>query len=226
MAFFNDLVRAVAQAEGMDVMTVTGIGQYARDAGFISKGGRGRSAARMTSRDAANLLIAVNGTPLAKDAGQAVASYRGLKIAPEMFSTIAPDGEGILRRIGAKGIQFGDALELMIEGHIPGDDGARPLDGELSAYLDASGPNATEFWAAKRLKRISIEIGFDRPDLRGFISVAPGGPPNPDPLSRTQIKPIAFAYFWGSSGAAAGERRDRTVIGRRTLNAVGQVLAA
>src|SRR3954451_3299911 len=61
MAFFNDLVRVIAEVEGMDPMTVRGIGLSVREGGHISKGGRGLSAAKMTVRDSANMLIGVNG---------------------------------------------------------------------------------------------------------------------------------------------------------------------
>lgn len=111
MAFFSDLVRAVAQAEGMDEMTVTGIGQYVRDAGYITKGGRGRSAAKMTSRDAANLLIAVNGTSLAKDAPSAVEKFRAL--ITEARSVISPNS--LFGEFGIGPRDFGTALERLIE---------------------------------------------------------------------------------------------------------------
>ncbi|ACK84157.1 hypothetical protein [Methylorubrum extorquens] len=81
MAFFNDLVRAIAVVEGMDEMTVRGIGIRIRDGGFISKGGRGLSAAKMTSKDAAALLIGVNACTSATSAAEILEKYQSLKLS-------------------------------------------------------------------------------------------------------------------------------------------------
>src|SRR4051812_27564455 len=106
MAFFNDLVKAVAEAEGMELMTVRGIGLNVRDGGYIAKSGRGLSAARMTVRDAANLLIGVNASAMAKDAASAVEPYRSLS-----GHIGQPDPLKILQRDG----DFGTCLERLLE---------------------------------------------------------------------------------------------------------------
>ena len=76
MALLSDLVRVVAKVEGLEEVSVGIFARHAREAGLISQGGRGRSAAQMTVRDAANLLIAVNGCSLAKNVPQAVQALR------------------------------------------------------------------------------------------------------------------------------------------------------
>jgi hypothetical protein len=81
MAFFNDLVRTIAVVEGMDEMTVRGIGIRIRDGGFISKGGRGLSAAKMSSKDAAALLIGVNACTSATSAAEVLERYQSLKLS-------------------------------------------------------------------------------------------------------------------------------------------------
>ncbi len=58
----SDLVRAVAEATGDPESTVTVVARSLREAGLIATGGRGRSGAKMTPRDAASLLLGV-GSP-------------------------------------------------------------------------------------------------------------------------------------------------------------------
>jgi hypothetical protein len=80
VALLSDLVNAVAAVEGLDQVSVGIIARAAREAGLISQKGRGRGAAQMHTRDAANLLIAVNGSSLAKDVRDKVPLLRGLKL--------------------------------------------------------------------------------------------------------------------------------------------------
>lgn len=95
MALLSELVRVVAEYEGMDEVSVGIFARHAREAGLISQGGRGRSAAKMTARDAANLLMAVNGCSLAKD-----------------VPTIVP----LLRSLSCEGALFGDDFENLVSG--------------------------------------------------------------------------------------------------------------
>lgn len=62
----------------MPAPTVTVFDRNLADAGLRSKGGRGRSAAKMVPSDAANLLIAVAGSSMVKDAAQTVRDYASL----------------------------------------------------------------------------------------------------------------------------------------------------
>ena len=107
MALLSELVRIVSAVEGIDEVSVGIFARHAREAGFLSQGGRGRSAAKMTSRDAANLLIAVNGCALAKDVARSVPAYRVL---------VAKDrGRNSDFHICRTGALFGDDLEKVIE---------------------------------------------------------------------------------------------------------------
>ncbi|MHC2104128.1 hypothetical protein [Methylobacterium sp. CM6246] len=94
MALFRDLIRTIAEAEGISEMTVTGVGQYLRDAGLISKHGRGRAAAQMTIEDAVHLLIGVNASPLAKEAPNVVRSFSELCDVEEVYP-IFDDGDNL-----------------------------------------------------------------------------------------------------------------------------------
>ena len=78
MALLSELVRMIAKVEGLEEVSVGIFARHAREAGLIAQGGRGRSAAKMTFRDAANLLIAVNGCALAKQVSDSVPLFRGL----------------------------------------------------------------------------------------------------------------------------------------------------
>jgi hypothetical protein len=82
MATPGQLVKAMADALGISAATV---GQYDRvlaENGLRSKAGRGLSAARVTAADAANLLIAIMGSPVSgaaiKDAALTCKVYGAL----------------------------------------------------------------------------------------------------------------------------------------------------
>src|SRR4051794_20525795 len=117
MASIGDLMRAVAKAEDLDENYVFVYARSAREAGFITHKGRGRHAAAMTPRDAANLLIAVNGATLAKDAPAAIDTYRKLKAWewPGVEQGMPPEVRDLLE----PGASFGDALERLIKLLIP-----------------------------------------------------------------------------------------------------------
>jgi hypothetical protein len=75
MATPGELVRMIAATTGEDEATVT---QHDRNlvlAGLRTKGGRGRSAAKVTARDAARLLTSVLGAHRVKDAVETVRRY-------------------------------------------------------------------------------------------------------------------------------------------------------
>ena len=107
MALLSDLVRIVASVEGLEEVSVGIFARAAREAGYISQGGRGRSAAKMTVRDAANLLIAVNGCSLAKDVSTMVDIIRNLP-------AVEVDGNYAIG-LGREGATFGGDLELLLD---------------------------------------------------------------------------------------------------------------
>jgi len=96
MATLSDLVTALAGVTGMPEATVFAYGRFARQAGLISQKRRGRSAASMSATDAANLLIAVGATDVAREAGTAIKSFRTLErgrlyeFAPDLSHAIVP----------------------------------------------------------------------------------------------------------------------------------------
>jgi len=78
----GQLVKAMADALGISAATVTQYDRVLAENGLRSKGGRGLSAARVTTADAANLLIAIMGSPVSgaaiKDAARTCKVYGAL----------------------------------------------------------------------------------------------------------------------------------------------------
>lgn len=79
MATLSDLMTAVATATGIPETTVFAYGRFAREKGYIAQRGHGRAAASMTPADAANLLIAIGGTGVTRDAGKATEQFRPMR---------------------------------------------------------------------------------------------------------------------------------------------------
>ena len=79
MATLSDLVSIVTARTDIPRATVFAYGRFAREAGLISQKGRGRGAAAMTETDAANLLIALCGTAVTREAGDAIHLFRRMK---------------------------------------------------------------------------------------------------------------------------------------------------
>src|SRR5439155_17694246 len=65
MATPGQLVKCIAEALGIPEPTVVQYDRLLAENGLRSKGGRGTSAAKVTAVDAANLLIAIMGSPVA-----------------------------------------------------------------------------------------------------------------------------------------------------------------
>ena len=93
MATLSNLVSALAQVTGLPEATVFAYGRFAREAGLISQAGRGLGGAQMTATDATNLLFAVCGSRVTRDAGKAIAALRLLsgKIVESSFREIPPE---------------------------------------------------------------------------------------------------------------------------------------
>lgn len=79
MASPGELTKAVAEVFGTDPVTVANIYRGLREAGLVTKGGRGRSAAVVSSRDAAMLLLGVCASDSVKDAPASAKEYASLR---------------------------------------------------------------------------------------------------------------------------------------------------
>lgn len=82
MATPGQLVETMAEALGIPAETVTNYDRVLSESGMRSKSGRGRGAAKVTAGDAANLLIAILGSPIAgasvKEAANTCRTYGSL----------------------------------------------------------------------------------------------------------------------------------------------------
>ncbi|MCW5694667.1 MAG: hypothetical protein KIT48_20100 [Pseudolabrys sp.] len=136
MAALSDLISTLAIVTKLPEATVFAFGRFAREAGHIAQKGRGRGAAPMTSRDAANLLLAVLGTDITREAGKAIEKLRPLRgvaypiLTPSvsaLLNWLQPlgwhTGKNDIYRLKAN---FGEFVEFLIEQSF-GDDLNRAL---------------------------------------------------------------------------------------------------
>lgn len=202
MALFRDLIRTISEAEGLSEMAVTGIGQYLRDAGLISKLGRGRAAAKMTSEDAAHLLIGVNATALAKDAPNVVSAYIAIRGREDVYP-IEPesaDEDDVSRALFSPENPV-QCLSRLI--------GCYTKQGSADPVL-SEGSYAVSVTFRRPVPRLELWIGWQSDD--------------PDQLD----EPLCILNFYddGAKSLSPGDKRDTTTISEVTLAAVGRILAA
>jgi len=149
MATPGQLVQSMADTLGLPVATVIQYDRQLAEGGLRSKGGRGTSAAQVTARDAANLLIAIAASPLAgpsiKEAVHTCAAYGSLKVLPRAsWSDRFPNlGLPSMAEL-AEGHSLRDALCVLIDaaGHgeaisIPG---ARDMPADFCLSITFEGP--------------------------------------------------------------------------------------
>jgi hypothetical protein len=123
MATPGQLVQIMADVLGISKATVTQYDRVLAENGLRSKGGRGTSAAKVTPRDAANLLIALAVSPIfglsAKDAVRNCETYSSLRHreiwkALNWPKNFAKFGLPTLADLPEKH-SFGDALSALID---------------------------------------------------------------------------------------------------------------
>lgn len=214
MATLSDLVETIAKAEGLDPATVSLIARNVREAGLITTGGRGLSAAKMTSADAANLLIAVNATVAARHAPQTVRVYRSLE-----------------SRVGKIFLgKLGDAIEKMIDAIL-----AEKLPQQ---FLSCNMP----ILISQEFGNAQIKLNFHKPMPYAYlrISVREGKlnfageslcPKFPDYNDRLlEVVDSIFFEFFLIKGKRQrdpgkyGDREDVTSIGYSTIRAIAELL--
>jgi hypothetical protein len=214
MALLSDLVTAVAQAEGMEEVTVGVFARHAREAGLISQAGRGRAAARMTVRDAVNLMIAVNACGLAKDVQYDVERFRRL---PNTGVTDAAYPE-LIGKIFAPRRQFGEALEMLVEASAADEQGHLPL---AIAMGETRSRQATSRLPDLGAARLQLEISFSRPKPEAEIAILAK---SVHLLRAFGEQTVARAIFRRPERLNYGDRADRVTITDRTIDAVSEAL--
>jgi hypothetical protein len=172
MATPGQLVEAMSKVLGLSEATVAQYDRILAENGLRSKGGRGLSAARVTANDAANLLIAIMGSPISggaiKDAAHTCKRYAALPNLERaaMRETLKSYGLDGLAGLPAKH-NLHSALVALIEGAIDGelmlwsapDDAMRGadknLDNLLRVRLDGPSP-----WA-QIIAHVPPHLGID-----------------------------------------------------------------
>jgi hypothetical protein len=212
MATLTELVDTIAEAEGMDSAAVALIARYAREARFIRKKGRGPSAAHMSVKDAANLLIAVNGSGAARDSAVVIPLYRNLILQEYVFADES--------QIPKNRALFGDVLELVIQSAI---------DGKLP---DTFRPENIPLKICDAFQQgiVSLSVRFMRPEFRGTIII--GEYFAAEDVTGSHGIPLFFVPRRGRQNRALfqklkpGDRADETRIGDRTVFSVARTLVS
>jgi hypothetical protein len=229
MATLSQLVETVAEVEGMEPATVNLIARNVREAGLITTGGRGLSAARMTMADAVNLLIAVNATVIVREAPQTLRTYRRLETVVQRTDVSVAKGYARSPRLPAR-TQLCHALEQLIKMV-----SNRTLP---QLYLSTTVPDLIA--QAVRKEDVQIEFKFFKPRPYSFLIISideeitvEGGLVPEDTsfdllfknataikfafdLPTNQVKPYGKKHY--------GDRKDTTTIGYPTIRAIGELL--
>lgn len=116
-----------------------------REAGLITKAGRGITAAQMTTRDAAHLLIATVASLNVKDSAATVAGFSQTK------SRHGPDKIMFARSAGGPNHSFVDALVVLLDLVVDGEF-TRTCELECDVHLIGPQPRAKIEWIDRRTK--------------------------------------------------------------------------
>jgi hypothetical protein len=211
MATLTELVKTVAKVEGMDPATVGLFARAVREAGLIATRGRGASAAKMDFMDAANLLIAVNASDMARDAPITVRTYRRLEVDNKILDPRP---------------KFGEALDQLLEATV---NGSFPDD-----YL--SHPSPPKIMQKFREGQVELEITFYNPLPRALIVIGVSGETSvalgnlyhdvPEKVMK-DVDEIRLDFVLPKvrgSKKLLGDRRNTISIGNSTIRAVADIL--
>lgn len=115
----NQLQTLVSDAVGVPFATVHVYARALREAGYLSKGGRGRSSVQMTPADAATLLLALMGASAPSGAADALVIMHGMRLSAHSQSTrvLACLAGGDLDAVGA----LATLIEAIISGRLQAD---------------------------------------------------------------------------------------------------------
>jgi hypothetical protein len=131
-------------------------------AGLRSKSGRGNSAARVTARDAAHLLVAVLGSSLVKDSVETVRRYKQTRLVKDFSRAYEDSTIAGLRNLPSHH-SFVDTMEALV---------TAAADGSLEIAMYISGG---EVGGVKVGHMAWMEITVQTPGLLAEISIRDGG---------------------------------------------------
>lgn len=212
MAVISELVRTVAQVEKLEENFVSVYARSAREAGYISHHGRGKNAAQMLSRDATNLLIAVNASDLAKNAPETISTYRDLPIIMDRF--LPNENKYSLSNICHENSSFGEVLDALILLCVASSDDDDLLGAAIYDGIGFPKGGATKSEIVSRIDSIvSMRISFFRPKAGVIIS-----------FRDKSNSELGGARFGSDEPLFDVERLVSITISQKTLRAVGSVL--
>lgn len=181
MATPGELIKTVADVLYVPEVTVASYYRSLREAGLVTKGGRGPSAAQMKPSDAAKLLSAVGGSRFEKEtAEKTVRDYSGIKVAHTARCLLLPSEDDHIGRgdwiENNSGTWVFDGFKIEHLQRLP--ERHTFLDA-LVAIIDAAMEG--EFGNAQRADHRdlktwhSIEVLFYGPEPRAGLSIKLGG---------------------------------------------------
>jgi hypothetical protein len=158
----GELVRKFSELLGIAERTIVLHDRNLVVAGLRSKSGRGTSAARMTARDAAHLLVAVLGSSHVKDSAETVRRYKETRFHKSASGGYDDSTIAALRNLPPDH-SFVDAVEALI---------AAAADGSLETAMEVY---VSEIEGEKIGYEAIIEITVQTPGQLGDISIRGGG---------------------------------------------------
>jgi hypothetical protein len=225
----GQLVCKVSELLGISEATIVQHDRNLVVAGLRSKSGRGPSAARMTARDAAHLLVAVLGSHHLKDSVRSVRGYRETRLSEYMSTGYQHSSIAALTSLPPDH-SYVDAVEALV---------AAAADGSLGrAMYDAIDEIQGEKIGVPPIIKISVQsphqvgdislgggdIGIARPGLYGYGRYA-----LLDPWSKHQGRdiPVGELEAWRQKAEEYHVDTDLTQVRQitaKTILAVGELL--
>src|ERR1700674_2420539 len=154
----GELVRKFSELLGIAEPTIVLHDRNLVVAGLRSKSGRGNSAARMTARDAAHLVVAVLGSSHVKDSAETVRRYKETRFHKSVSGGYDDSTIAALRNLPPDH-SFVDAIEALV---------AAAADGSLETAMCFS---VVEIHGKKTGHLAIIEITVQTPGQLGDISI-------------------------------------------------------
>jgi hypothetical protein len=139
MATPGQLVQTMADALGIPVETVTNYDRVLSENGMRSKSGCGRGSAKVTAGDAANLLIAIMGSPIAgasvKEAANTCRNYGSMRASRNEGSThdFAKVNLKVLDELPKKHTLY-DAISALIQSAAKGEHYRKPKQDPIDRF--------------------------------------------------------------------------------------------
>ena len=157
----GELQKKVAATLGVDDTEAATTWRVLREAGLVTKGGRGLSAAQVTHRDAAILIYAICGSTTIKDAPAFIARAETSRGKAHELANWAPVGEG---KIGSGKNPLSPAWELdgLHVNSVTGLPTAHSALDVLEGFLIWTGEEHET--PKKALKVLSISVTFEIPN--------------------------------------------------------------